>query len=88
MNNIDVLDMILAYIGKTHWHGDSYEDDVSSANLKTLELVLENVNIIREYLIDRLEEHKYYRKGNASAESLHKQAKKIIENHTEIRWEE
>ena len=72
---------MLDYIGSTSWQGETRHDDISSDNLEKLDKILTEIETLREILIEQLTEHRIYRKGNASAEHLHKKAKKIMEKH-------
>ena len=79
--NIDIREYLLNYIGSTSWQGETRHDNISSSNLDKLDEVLTELEDLREILLFELLEHKIYRKGNASAEHLHKKAKKIMEKH-------
>lgn len=78
---IDIRTYLLNYIGPTNWYGESRQDDMSSANLDKLDEIMTELEELREVLISELEDHIVYRKGNASAEHLHKKAKSIMKKH-------
>lgn len=78
---IDICKYLLNEIGDTSWWGESYHDDKSSDNLDKLDLLLFEVEDFREHLLNKLENHITYNKGNASAEHLHKKAKAIRGKH-------
>ena len=79
--NIDIKEYLLDYIGSTSWQGETRHDDISSDNLDKLDKILTEIETLREILIEQLTDHRIYRKGNASAEHLHKKAKRIMEKH-------
>lgn len=78
---INIRTYLLDYIGNTSWHGESNYDDISSRNLDKLDDALNEIEDLREELLCKLAEHVTYRKGNASAEHLHKKAKSIMKKH-------
>lgn len=78
---IDIRTYLLDYIGTTNWYGESRQDDISSINLDKVDEILTELEELREVLKDKLTDHIVYRKGNASAEHLHKKAKGIMEKH-------
>ena len=78
---IDIREYLLNYIGSTSWQGETRHDDISSNNLDKLEEVLTEIENLREVLWSELLDHRIYRKGNASAEHLHKKAKTIMRKH-------
>ena len=78
---IDIREYLLNYIGSTSWRGETRHDDISSSNLDKLDEILTELEDLREILLSELLDHKIYRKGNASAEYLHKKAKKIMKKH-------
>lgn len=78
---IDIREYLLNYVGNTGWEGEINHDNISSNNLDKLDEVLTEIEHLREELLFQLIEHKTYRKGNASAEHLHKKSKKIMEKH-------
>lgn len=79
--NINLEEFILKDIGHTDWYGESNYDRKSSENLDKLDYYLCALEEIREGLILELNNHINYRKGNASAESLHRKAKEIRRKH-------
>lgn len=78
---IDIRQYLLNYIGSTSWQGETRHDGIASNNLDKLDDILTEIEELREILIEQLTEHIIYRKGNASAEHLHKKAKRIMEKH-------
>ena len=80
---IDLLEYLGNKIGDTSWYGETNHDNISARNMETLDNVLTEIEYIRDYLLTRLYEHENYRKGNASAEHLHKLAMNILEKHGE-----
>lgn len=78
---IDVEKYILDNIGHTDWHGESNYDAESLRNLQKIDYYLYELERIRMILINELEHHIRYRKGNASAELLHVKAKHIMGEH-------
>lgn len=79
--NIDLEEFILKDIGHTDWYGETNYDNESLKNLDKIDYYLSRLENIREKLILELEHHINYRKGNASAEALHRKAKKIMGKH-------
>ena len=51
-----------------------------------LDNILTDIEDIRDHLLFKLYEHEDYRKGNASAEHLHRLAMNILEKHGELEW--
>ena len=78
---INIKDYILNSIGSTSWAGESNHDNESSTNLWRLDMWLTYIEGIRDELLSQLNEHRYYREGNASAEHLHSKAGRILKNH-------
>lgn len=78
---IDIKKYLLDYIGSTSWQGETIHDNISSDNLDKLDKILTEIETLREILIEQLTDHRIYRKGNASAEYLHKKAKRIMKKH-------
>ena len=78
---IDIREHLLNYIGSTSWQGETNHDNISSDNFDKLDEVLTEIEKLRETLLEQLTEHVIYRKGNASAEHLHKKAKRIMRKH-------
>lgn len=78
---IDIRTYLLDYIGHTDWYGENEYDNESCYNLLKLDKVLTEIEDLREQLLLKLEKHKNFRKGNKSAESLHRQAKEIMKKH-------
>lgn len=85
MNISTIFNVIEEYldlkIGSTSWAGETNHDNESLDNLSKVDDCLSEIENIRELLLSRLDDHINYRKGNASAESLHKYAKRIRERH-------
>jgi len=79
--NINLEQYILNEIGDTSWWGDSEHDAQSEVNLMKLNNVLNDVENLRDHLLSLLYAHRNFNKGNASAESLHRIAKKIAKQH-------
>lgn len=79
--NIDIKDYLIKYIEHADWYGETEYDNESCYNLSKLDKVLTEIEDLRENLLLKLEKHKNYRKGNKSAELLHKQAKDIMSRH-------
>lgn len=79
--NINIKDYLVEKIGHTDWYGESNHDNKSYNNLDKLDSLLYEIEDLREELIGLLNEHINYRKGNASATSLHKKAKAIRGKH-------
>lgn len=74
---INIEDYLLDYIGDVSWYGETNHDDKSSVNMDKAREVLYELEQITYHIIGELTEHKNYRKGNTSAEMLHKRAKEI-----------
>lgn len=81
---IDLLEYFENKIGDTSWYGETYYDDRSADNMMILDNILTDIEDIRDHLLSKLYEHEDYRKGNASAEHLHRLAMNILEKHGEL----
>lgn len=79
--DINIKDFIMKSIGSTSWAGETYHDDESSVNLGYLDAWLTVIEDIRDDLLDKLNDHRIYREGNASAEHLHDKAGGIMKKH-------
>ena len=80
---INLLEYLENKIGDTSWHGETNHDNVSADNMMMLDSILTDLEDVRENLLSRLYEHEEYKKGNASAEYLHKLAMSVLEGHGE-----
>ena len=80
---IDLLEYLGNKIGDTSWYGETNHDNISARNMETLDKILTEIEYIRAYLLTKLYDHEDYRKGNASAEHLHRLAMSILEKHGE-----
>lgn len=74
---INIEKYLLDYIGDVSWYGETNHDNKSNENMDTAYRVLYDLEGITQSIIEKLSEHKNYRKGNGSAEMLHKRAKEI-----------
>lgn len=75
---IDIKEYLLNYIGHIDWHGETNYDNKSRENMEKAELILNEIEDIRDIIMSSLWEHKDYNIGNASAEMLHKKAERIL----------
>lgn len=89
---INIEDYLLDYIGDVSWYGETNHDNKSSENMNNAREVLYELEQIMYHITEELSKHKNYRKGNASAEMLHKQAKEICKRfdkyYEEDEWNE
>ena len=78
------------YIGDVSWYGETNHDDISRENMQKAPEVLYFLELVKYDILGKLNDHKNYRKGNASAEMLHEEARKICErfdeNYQENDW--
>lgn len=78
---IDIKKFLLDYIGSTSWAGETNHDNESVINMGKADGVLAVLEDIKSEIISELDEHRYYRKGNASAEMLHEKAGKVLQKY-------
>ncbi len=78
---INLSDYFEKYIGDISWYGETNHDYKSRENMDKADKVLYFLECAREDILGNLREHKIYRKGNATAEMLHKKARKLCERY-------
>lgn len=78
---IDIKEYLLNYIGNISWAGETNHDNESLINMGKADGVLAVLEDIKSEIISELNEHRYYREGNASAEMLHKKAGEVLKRY-------
>lgn len=78
---IDIKEFLLNYIGDTSWAGETNHDNESLLNMNKADGVIASLEAIISTIISDLDDHKEYRKGNASAEMLHDKAGSILKKY-------
>lgn len=79
---IDIKEFFLNYIGSVSWAGETNHDNESALNMDKADEVLGVLEDIKSEILNELDDHRYYRKGNYSAENLHAKAGKILKKYS------
>lgn len=81
---IDIKEFLINYIGHLDWYGETNHDNQSADNMVKADDILDMLEDIRDDILYALDDHRNYRKGNASAEMLHEKAGKIVKKHRQF----